>query len=76
MVTVSQDDLIHSIAEAFQYISYKHPPDFIRAMSRAYDIEQSVAARNAIAQILINSRMAAEGQRALCQDTGLSLIHI
>ncbi|MEE2803378.1 MAG: fumarate hydratase [Pseudomonadota bacterium] len=76
MVTVSQDDLIHSIAEAFQFISYYHPPDFIRAMSRAYDIEQSVAARNAIAQILINSRMAAEGQRPLCQDTGIAVVFI
>ena len=76
MAIVTQDHLIQSIADAFQYISSYHPPDFIRAMSRAYEKEESGAARNAIAQILINSRMAAEGRRPVCQDTGIAVVFV
>lgn len=68
---IKQDDLITSIKDALQFISYYHPQDFIQAMSRAYDREQNPAARDAIAQILINSRMCAEGHRPICQDTGI-----
>src|SRR5271157_2878238 len=71
MTVIKQDDLIQSVADALQYISYYHPPDFIRSMASAYEKEQSPAARDAIAQILINSRMCAEGHRPICQDTGI-----
>ena len=64
MTVITQEDFIESIADSLQYVSFFHPPDFIRAMTRAYNREQSDAARNAIAQILINSRMAAEGRHA------------
>ena len=69
--TIKQDDLIQSIADALQYISYYHPKDYIQALGRAYEREQSPAARDAIAQILTNSRMCAEGHRPICQDTGI-----
>jgi fumarate hydratase class I len=68
---IKQEDLIVSIKDALQFISYYHPQDFIQAMSRAYDREQNQAAKDAIAQILINSRMCAEGHRPICQDTGI-----
>ncbi len=68
---IKQADLIESVADALQYISYYHPKDFVDAMSEAYDKEQNPAAKDAIAQILINSRMSAEGKRPLCQDTGI-----
>ncbi|SKZ08318.1 Fumarate hydratase class I, anaerobic [Mycobacteroides abscessus subsp. abscessus] len=68
---IKQDDLITSIKDALQFISYYHPQDFIQAMSRAYDREKNKAAKDAIAQILINSRMCAEGHRPICQDTGI-----
>ncbi|MFI8038702.1 fumarate hydratase, partial [Acinetobacter baumannii] len=68
---IKQDDLITSIKDALQFISYYHPQDFIQAMSRAYDREENKAAKDAIAQILINSRMCAEGHRPICQDTGI-----
>jgi fumarate hydratase class I len=68
---IKSEDLISSVANALQYISYYHPVDFIEALGAAYDREQSPAARDAIAQILTNSRMAAEAHRPLCQDTGL-----
>ena len=68
---ISKDDLIQSIQDALQYISYYHPPDFIKALAEAYDKEESSAAKDAIAQILINSRMCAEGHRPICQDTGI-----
>ncbi|MCX7633900.1 MAG: fumarate hydratase, partial [Turneriella sp.] len=68
---IREDDVIESVAAALQYISYYHPPDFIRAMKEAYDREESRPAKDAIAQILINSRMAAIGHRPLCQDTGI-----
>lgn len=65
---IKQVDLIESVADALQYISYYHPKDFVDAMAQAYEREQSAAAKDAIAQILINSRMSAEGKRPLCQD--------
>ena len=71
MTVIKQDDLIQSVADALQFISYYHPLDFVEAMKQAYDREQSPAAKDAIAQILINSRMSAEGHRPLCQDTGI-----
>ncbi|MCW5637066.1 MAG: fumarate hydratase, partial [Rubrivivax sp.] len=69
--TIRQQDLIDSIAGALQYISYYHPADYIAHLARAYEREQSAAARDAIAQILTNSRMCAEGKRPICQDTGI-----
>ncbi|HEX2531924.1 MAG TPA: fumarate hydratase [Burkholderiaceae bacterium] len=71
MTIIKQDDLIESVAAALQYISYYHPTDYIRHLARAYEIEQSPAAKDAIAQILTNSRMCAEGHRPICQDTGI-----
>src|SRR5664279_600470 len=71
MTIIRQDDFIQSIADAFQFISYYHPLDYIQALGLAYDREESPAARDAIAQILTNSRMSAEGHRPICQDTGI-----
>lgn len=71
MVIITEDDLIESVADALQYISYYHPMDYIRALGDAYEAEQGPAAKDAIAQILTNSRMCAEGHRPLCQDTGI-----
>src|SRR5436190_16902042 len=71
MTTIRHDDLVQSIADALQFISYYHPRDYIQALGRAYEREQSPAARDAIAQILTNSRMCAEGHRPICQDTGI-----
>ena len=71
MTTIRQNDLIQSVADALQFISYYHPADYIRALARAYEREQSPAAKDAIAQILTNSRMCAEGHRPICQDTGI-----
>ena len=68
---ITRDDLIQSLQDALQYISYYHPPDFIQALAAAYDREESSAAKDAMAQILINSRMCAEGHRPICQDTGI-----
>jgi fumarate hydratase, class I len=76
MTTIRQQDLIDSVADAFQYISYYHPLDYIRALGDAYDREESPAAKDAIAQILTNSRMCAEGQRPICQDTGIALVFL
>jgi len=73
---IRQEDFIQSVADAFQYISYYHPADYIKALSAAYEQEQSVAAKDAIAQILINSRMCAEGHRPICQDTGIAVIFL
>ena len=70
-VTIRTADLIESVADALQFISYYHPMDYIRALGAAYDAEQGPAARDAIAQILTNSRMCAEGHRPICQDTGI-----
>src|SRR3990167_7085761 len=69
--TIRQADLIDSVAAALQYISYYHPADFIAHLARAYEREQSPAAKDAIAQILTNSKMCAEGHRPICQDTGI-----
>jgi fumarate hydratase class I len=71
MTTIKQEDLIQSIADALQYISYYHPKDYLQHLARAYEREQSPAAKDAIAQILTNSRMCAEGHRPVCQDTGI-----
>ena len=71
MSTITKDDFTNSIRDALQYISFYHPPDFIRAMNEAYQREESPAAKDAMAQILINSRMCAEGHRPICQDTGI-----
>mgnify|MGYP000709067923 FL=1 len=68
---IKQQDLIDSIEDALQYISYYHPLDFIQALEKAYHKEQNTAAKDAIAQILINSRMSATGKRPICQDTGI-----
>jgi fumarate hydratase class I len=71
MTTIRRDDLVQSVADALQFISYYHPLDYIQALGRAYEREQSPAAKDAIAQILTNSRMCAEGHRPICQDTGI-----
>ena len=76
MTTIPQEDLIQSIADALQYISYYHPEDYITNLARAYDLEQSPAARDAIKQILVNSRMCAEGHRPICQDTGIVTVFL
>ncbi|MFT5888280.1 MAG: fumarate hydratase class I [Zhongshania sp.] len=76
MTVIRQDDLIQSVADALQYISYYHPVDFIRAMDEAYQREQNPAAKDAMAQILINSRMCAEGKRPICQDTGIVTVFL
>ena len=76
MTSIPQSDLIQSIADALQYISFYHPVDYITNLARAYDLEQSHAAKDAIAQILINSRMCAEGHRPICQDTGIVTIFL
>ena len=71
MTVIRQEDFIASVAGALQYISYYHPVDYITSLAKAYEREQSPAARDAMAQILINSRMCAEGHRPICQDTGI-----
>jgi fumarate hydratase class I len=71
MTTIRQEDFIRTVAGALQYISYYHPVDYITSLAKAYEREQSPAAKDAIAQILINSRMCAEGHRPICQDTGI-----
>ena len=76
MTTIRQEDFIDSIFSALQYISYYHPPDFIEALHKAYDKEQSQAAKDAMAQILINSRLCAEGHRPICQDTGIVTVFL
>jgi fumarate hydratase class I len=73
---IRQEDFIQSVADAFQFISYYHPLDYIQALGRAYEREQSPAAKDAIAQILTNSRMCAEGQRPICQDTGIAVVFL
>ena len=74
--TIRQDDLIQSVADALQYISYYHPVDYIRNLAAAYEREESPAAKDAMAQILINSRMCAEGHRPICQDTGIVTVFL
>src|SRR3546814_14861104 len=69
--TITENDLIQSIADAVQFISFYHPDDYIEHLARAYEREQNPAARDAIEQILTNSRMCAEGHSPICQDTGV-----
>src|SRR6266540_6309165 len=76
MATIRQQDLIASVADALQYISYYHPIDYIEALGEAYAAEQSPAAKDAIAQILTNSKMCAEGHRPICQDTGIVTVFL
>ena len=76
MTIIHQADVIQSIADALQHISYYHPADYIRALGEAYALEQSPAAKDAIAQILTNSRMCAEGHRPICQDTGIVVVFV
>ncbi|QJD70432.1 fumarate hydratase [Marinobacterium sp. LSUCC0821] len=76
MSVIRQDDLISSVADALQFISYYHPIDFIEAVNEAYLREENPAAKDAMAQILINSRMCAEGKRPICQDTGIVTVFL
>ncbi|MGA8729935.1 MAG: fumarate hydratase, partial [Terracidiphilus sp.] len=76
MTIIQQEDLIQSVADAFQFISYYHPTDFIKSLAAAYEREQAPAAKDAIAQLLINSRMCAEGHRPICQDTGIVTVFL
>src|SRR6266542_5039750 len=76
MTIIEQEDLVQSVADALQFISYYHPVDFIRSLAAAFEREQSPAAKDAIAQILINSRMCAEGHRPICQDTGIVTVFL
>ena len=76
MAVIRQDDFIQSIADSLQYISYYHPLDFIQAVHEAYQNEESIAAKDAMAQILVNSRMCAEGHRPICQDTGIVTVFL
>jgi len=76
VTVIKKTDFIQSIADGFQFISYYHPQDYIQALAKAYDREQSLAAKDAIAQILVNSRMCAEGHRPICQDTGMAMVFL
>ena len=76
MTTIRQSDFVQSVADALQYISYFHPVDYIKNLAQAYEREESPAAKDAIAQILINSRMCAEGHRPICQDTGIVTVFL
>ncbi len=76
MTIIKKEDFIQSVADALQYISYYHPLDYISALGEAYEREESPAAKDAMAQILMNSRMSAEGQRPICQDTGIVIVYV
>ncbi|EGV52190.1 fumarate hydratase class I, aerobic [endosymbiont of Riftia pachyptila (vent Ph05)] len=76
MTTIRQEDFIQSIADALQFISYYHPADFLHALGEAWEREESPAAKDAMAQILVNSRMCAEGHRPICQDTGMAVVFL
>jgi len=76
MTIIREQDFIQSIADAFQFISYYHPLDYITALGEAYRREKSPAAKDAMAQILVNSRMSAEGHRPICQDTGIAMVFL
>ena len=76
MSVIKQQDLIQSVADSLQHISYYHPLDYITSLGGAYEPEQSPAAKDAIAQILTNSRMSAEGRRPMCQDTGIVTVFV
>ena len=76
MTLIRNEDVIQSVADALQYISYYHPTDFVKAVNEAYEREESSAAKDAMAQILINSRLCAEGKRPICQDTGIVTVFL
>src|SRR5437868_14857717 len=76
MTTIREEDFVTSVADAFQFISFYHPADYIRDLWAAYQREESPAAKDAMAQILVKSRMAAEGHRPICQDTGIAIAFI
>ena len=76
MTAIKDRDVVESVADALQFISYYHPQDFVQAVHRAYEMEQSQAAKDALAQILINSRMCAMGKRPICQDTGIVTVFV
>jgi fumarate hydratase class I len=76
MSQIRQEDLIQSIADALQFISYYHPADFLQAMGKAWEKEKNPAAKDAMAQILVNSRLCAEGKRPVCQDTGMVVVFV
>ena len=76
MTVIKQEDFIQSIFDAFQFISYYHPKDYIQALYKAYQKEENPAAKDAMAQILVNSRMCAEGHRPICQDTGIATVFL
>lgn len=76
MALIRNEDLIQSVADALQYISYYHPPDFIAALHEAWKVEKSPAAKDALSQILVNSRLCAEGKRPICQDTGIVTVFL
>ena len=76
MTLIRNEDVIQSVADALQYISYYHPIDFVKAVNEAYEREESPAAKDAMAQILINSRLCAEGKRPICQDTGIVTVFL
>jgi fumarate hydratase class I len=76
MAVIKQEDVIQSVADALQFISYYHPVDFIRAMRQAYEREESPAAKAALTQVLVNSRMCAIGKRPICQDTGIVIVFV
>ncbi len=76
MTSIKKEDFIQSVADALQYISYYHPMDYITALGEAYEREKSPAAKDAMAQILMNSRMSAEGRRPICQDTGIVVVYV
>ena len=76
MTVITDRDVVESVADALQFISYYHPTDFVQAVHRAYEMERSQAAKDALAQILINSRMCAMGKRPICQDTGIVTVFV
>ena len=76
MTVIKQQDFIQSIADAFQFISYYHPKDFIQALTKAWEKEENPAAKDAMTQILVSSRMCAEGRRPICQDTGIAVVFL
>lgn len=76
MTIIKQEDFIESICDAFQYISYYHPTDYIKALTEALEREENPAAKDAMTQILVNSRMCAEGHRPICQDTGIATVFL
>ena len=76
MTLIKQEDVIQSVADALQFMSYYHPVDFIRAMRKAWDVEESPAAKAALTQVLVNSRMCALGKRPICQDTGIVIVFV